>query len=144
MLCVLISGEQGAGNEIPLPARIRCGLHAACCQWRGQDRTGHEAGCRQAHLRSHGYEVSDKYILAMQSSDQDGRLEFCRIDDDIVLVLHYHQPTQEVRGLSLIFFPEDQTSKTNRLSRGIHEMRFEDDGVYTVRMRRKAGPEKAE
>ena len=92
-------------------------------------------------LHRHGYEVDEKYRLAMETA-KGNALEFCRIDDDVTLILNYDRRTNEVRSLGLIFFPEDRTSKGNVLDRQALEMQFEDDGVYTMKMRRKVDPEK--
>lgn len=94
-------------------------------------------------LQSNGYEIGEEYALAMQAIDGHA-LEFCRVDEDITLVLTYELRTKSVRSLGLIFFPEEQASKTNVLNREALEMRFEGEGVYSVKMRRKADGEKAD
>lgn len=91
-------------------------------------------------LQDYGYEVDAlKYGLAIASHDRNIALDFCRIDADVTLVLGYDRRTKKVTALSLYFIPDHRTSKTQVVVRDAIEMRFEEGGVYTLKLRRKAG-----
>lgn len=90
-------------------------------------------------LSKHGYEVDAlKYGLAMDTDDKKTALEFCRIDKNITLVLEFETDTKEVLALDLYFFPDQRIPKKyhQTVIRRALEIRFEKDGVYTVKLKR--------
>ena len=96
-------------------------------------------------LRRHAYEVDTrKYGMAIGPRDKNTSLEFCRIDDDITLVIEYDLSTEKVTSLDLYFYPENRTSKVQFVFREALEMQFEEDGVYTIKLRRKTDKKKTE
>ena len=88
-------------------------------------------------LRRHGYLVdARKYGLAIADDDKQNSLEFCRIDDDITLVIAYRTRTDKVLSLGVYFIPPNITSKLQKVSRDAMEIKFEDGGIYTLKLRR--------
>jgi len=89
-------------------------------------------------LQRHGYDVDAlKYGLSIVSLDKNIALDFCRIDDDITLVLSFDRRTDRITSLSLYFIPDHRTSKLQVVVRDALEIRFEEDGVYTLKLKRK-------
>lgn len=91
-------------------------------------------------LNEYGYEVDAlKYGLAMDTDDKKTALDFCRIDKNITLVLEFDTDTKEVLALDLYFFPDQRIPKLYRqmvVRRRASEIRFEKDGVYTLKLKR--------
>jgi hypothetical protein len=89
-------------------------------------------------LHRHGYPVdARKYGMAIAADDKQTSLEFCRIDDDITLVIAYRTRTDKVLSLGVYFVPANITSRLQKVSRDAMEIRFEDGGIYTLKLRRK-------
>ena len=96
-------------------------------------------------LHRHAYEVDTrKYGLPIVPRDKNTDLEFCRIDRDITLVLGYDRRTKKVTSLGLYFIPDNRTAKLQVTVREALEMRFEEEGVYTLKLRRKTDKEPAD
>ncbi|MEX2093774.1 MAG: hypothetical protein WD971_13905 [Pirellulales bacterium] len=94
-------------------------------------------------LERHCYEVSsEKYGLAIVSLDRDVALEFCRIDDQITLVIGHDRASKRVDSLSLYFIGDGPKVARSIVVRDVIEMRFEEAGVYAVKLRRKAEVER--
>jgi hypothetical protein len=94
-------------------------------------------------LNRFGYEVdARKHGFTIVASDKDSALDFCHIDEDITLVLTYERQTQKVSSLDLYFWPDSPKSKRQVISRDVLEMHVEEDGVYTIKLKRKTEREK--
>ena len=94
-------------------------------------------------LQRHGYEVSsEKYGLAIVSRDRDVAMEFCRIDEQITLVIGYDRASKRVDSLSLYFIGDGPKVARSMVVREVLEMRFEEAGVYAVKLQRKAEVER--
>ncbi len=90
-------------------------------------------------LQKHGYEVdARKYGLAIISKDQNEVLDFCSIDSDITLVVGYDRRDEVVTALELHFIPDNRTSQTQTVVRSAVEIELEEDGVYTLKLKRQA------
>jgi hypothetical protein len=90
-------------------------------------------------LQSHGYEVNSKYELAIVSRDENIGLDFCRIDDDITLVLAFDKSTNRITSLSIYISPDNpKLPKSIRANfvREILEMQLDEDGVYSLKLKR--------
>ncbi|HEX6963889.1 MAG TPA: hypothetical protein VF175_18625 [Lacipirellula sp.] len=89
-------------------------------------------------LRRHDYKFGDQYTLAMVADDKDSELFFCEVDSDIVLIAVYKKSTGIVASMSVNFYPEKPTPKTERLiaSRRVRKVMFEEDGDFTVSLER--------
>jgi hypothetical protein len=89
-------------------------------------------------LEKSGYEVNTrKHGLAINSPDKNTAVECCRIDDNVTLVIWYDRRSKTVSALSLYFISDGQRSK-DAVVREAREIRFEDDGTYTVKLTPKA------
>ena len=90
-------------------------------------------------LQKHGYEVdAQKYGLAIASEDENKVLDFCRIDADITLVVDYDLRDEVVTALELYFIPDNRTAQTQMVVRAALEIELEKDGVYTLKLKRRA------
>jgi hypothetical protein len=86
-------------------------------------------------LEEYGYEVdSVKYGLAM-AAPKNHELEFCKIDDNITLVIQYESSLQKVTSLGVVIRPDGAT-KLHQVSRDILEIAFYKDGIYSLKMKR--------
>lgn len=93
----------------------------------------------KALLGKYGYEVNArKYGLAIAPDDKDIALDFCPIDADITLVVGYGLRDNVVTTLELYFIPERPTSKTCSVVREALEIDLEEEGVYTLKLKRRA------
>jgi hypothetical protein len=115
---------------------LLCACMPLCA--RGQDSIspGARLSTVKSTLQKHGYEVNSvKYGLAMAAPKNHG-LEFCRIDDNITLVIQYELATQKVTSLGVIIISDYSRSKLDRVSRDILEITLHKDGIYTLKMKR--------
>ena len=93
----------------------------------------------KAVLEKYGYEVdAQKYGLAIASEDENKVLDFCRIDADITLVVDYDLRDEVVTALELYFIPDNRTAQTQMVVRAAVEIELEEDGVYTLKLKRRA------
>lgn len=93
----------------------------------------------KATLQKHGYEVNTrKYGLAMDSDDRNNRLEFCRIDKNVTLVIEYRTSTELVVSLGVVFTPDNPKSKLDQVYRNTLEIAFENGGIYSLKLKRVA------
>ncbi len=95
-------------------------------------------------LQRHGYEADAlKYGLDMASSNNNIALDFCRIDDEITLVISYDEHSKTVVSLALYIISHNSTSKLQGVFREALEISLEKNGVSSVKLRRKANKAKA-
>ncbi len=92
-------------------------------------------------LKKHGYEVNTlKYGLAMAPSDDETDLEFCRIDDEVTLVIAFDRSTKQITSMDIYVFPDNpRRPKADRSTfvREVFEMQLENNEVYTLKLKRK-------
>jgi hypothetical protein len=87
-------------------------------------------------LARHGYEVnSEKFGLAIASTDKSENLEFCRVDDGVTLVLACDRESKRVKSLQLYFIGDGPKSTRSFVVREVLKMSFDGDS-YTVTLRR--------
>ena len=89
-------------------------------------------------LKEHGYEVDAlKYGLAMAPSNANNKLEFCRIDPAMTLLIEFRATTGRVESLGIVIIPEEgPRSKLSQVFRNVLAITLEADGIYTLKMKR--------
>jgi hypothetical protein len=87
-------------------------------------------------LARHGYEVnSEKFGLAIVSTDKSEKLEFCRVDEGVTLVLVCDRGSKRVKSLRLFFIGDGPKATRSFVVREVLKMSFDGDS-YTVTLRR--------
>jgi hypothetical protein len=87
-------------------------------------------------LAKNGYEVnSQKFGLAIVSTDNSENLEFCRVDDGVTLVLACDRESKRVMSLQLYFIGDGPKSTRSFVVREVLKMSFDGDS-YTMTLRR--------
>jgi hypothetical protein len=87
-------------------------------------------------LAKSGYEVdSKKFGLAIVSTNKSEKLEFCRVDDGVTLVLACDRESKRVKTLRLFFIGDGPKSTRSIVVREVLKMSFDGDS-YTVTLRR--------
>ena len=100
-------------------------------------KPGMSLGDVTAVLEKHDYDVDTrKYGLSIDTDDEDARLDFCRIDSEITLVIEYIDSTKKVSTLSLYFIPIESTTKTQLVARDALRISFEEDNTFTATLLR--------
>jgi hypothetical protein len=92
-----------------------------------------------AILSRHGHEVdASKYGLAMVATNPNHDLTFCQLDEAITLVIAYDKKTKAITRLDLTIIPKRiPKAKRTDISLNVLSLSFEDEGIYTVRMKSK-------
>jgi hypothetical protein len=97
---------------------------------------GRQLGGLVQTLAKNGYEVnSQKFGLAIMSTDKSENLEFCRVDDGVTLVLACDRESKRVKSLQLYFIGDGPKSTRSFVVREVLKMSFDGDS-YTMTLRR--------
>ena len=100
-------------------------------------KPGMSLGDVTAVLEKHDYDVdAKKYGLSIDTDDEGARLDFCRIDSEITLVIEYYDSTKKMSSLSLYFIPIERTTKTQLVARDALKISFEEDNTFTATLNR--------
>jgi hypothetical protein len=75
----------------------------------------------------------------MIARDRSHELAFCGLDDATTLVMEYTRSTREIMAMSLVVVPEaEPKSKRCQYQLGVLELRFEERGIYWLKVQRAA------
>jgi hypothetical protein len=95
-------------------------------------------------LQKFGYRTDEKFQLGVMPRDASHGLAFSQIDEATTLVLGYRLSTKEIDSIGVTIIPERKPKLLrSQVDLPVLEVKFEDDGVYSLKLKRGAAKDDA-